>query len=157
MEVYSSITRQSTRYSFVVSQGLSTSDCLSRNPRLVVHEATSSLGRCSLWKGPETIADLGAGVPNHSELEPSGGVPYRLGGVSEAGGVRTLGTSRPAHSELNTRTRTAALGHLMSRVGLIAFWRSSFDAGDLNPTTSMGIENRLLRGDQEPDDLIGSV
>jgi len=38
-------------------------------------------------KGPETIADLGAGVPNESELEPSGGVPHGLGGASEVGGV----------------------------------------------------------------------
>ena len=28
------------------------------------------------------------GVPNHSELELRGGVPYRLGGASEDGGVR---------------------------------------------------------------------
>ena len=28
-----------------------------------------------------------AGVPHHSELEPSGGVPHRLGGASEDGGV----------------------------------------------------------------------
>jgi hypothetical protein len=34
------------------------------------------------------MCDLGAGVPNHSELEPSGGVPYGLGGASEVGGVK---------------------------------------------------------------------
>jgi hypothetical protein len=32
-------------------------------------------------------AGLG-GVPNHSELEPSGGVPHRLGGASTACGLR---------------------------------------------------------------------
>ena len=50
------------------------------------------------WKGPETIRDLGAGVPNESELEPSGGVPHRLGGASEAGGVEvrsSAGAHRP--------------------------------------------------------------
>jgi hypothetical protein len=30
------------------------------------------------------MCDLGAGVPNDAELEPCGGVPYRLGGASEA-------------------------------------------------------------------------
>ncbi len=39
-------------------------------------------------KGPETICDLGAGVPNHSELELRCGVPHGLGGVPEAGGLR---------------------------------------------------------------------
>ena len=41
-----------------------------------------------IQNGPETIRDLGTGVPHHSELEPSGGVPYRLGWASEASGVR---------------------------------------------------------------------
>ena len=44
-------------------------------------------------KGPETFRDLGAGVPNHSELEPSGGVPHGLGWASAAGGVRLVGIS----------------------------------------------------------------
>jgi len=38
-------------------------------------------------EGPETISDLGAGVPNDAELEPTGGVPHRLGGASEVGGL----------------------------------------------------------------------
>jgi hypothetical protein len=49
------------------------------------------IGTRHIQEGPETIRDLGAGVPNHSELEPSGGVPHGLGGVSEAGGVRKRG------------------------------------------------------------------
>jgi hypothetical protein len=46
-------------------------------------------------EGPETICDLGAGVPNHSELELRCGVPHRLGGDAEAGGMKwkyALGT-----------------------------------------------------------------
>ena len=37
------------------------------------------------------MCDLGAGVPSHSELEPSGGVPHGLGWASEAGGVTRRG------------------------------------------------------------------
>jgi len=43
-----------------------------------------------IQKGPETIRDLGAGVPNDAELEPAGGVPHRLGGAAEAGGLSFL-------------------------------------------------------------------
>jgi hypothetical protein len=50
------------------------------------------LWRC-IQKGPETIPDLGAGVPNHTELELRCGVPHRLGGASEAGGVRLRSVS----------------------------------------------------------------
>jgi len=45
------------------------------------------------WTASESMRPRGlgiefvAGVPNHSELEPSGGVPHRLGGASEDGGV----------------------------------------------------------------------
>jgi hypothetical protein len=46
-----------------------------------------------IGKGPETICDLGAGVPHHSELEPSGGVPHGLGGAAEDGGVRLRSVS----------------------------------------------------------------
>ena len=52
--------------------------------------ACPRIGAYSKQKGPETIADSGAGVPNHSELEPSGGVPHRLGGAAEDGGVRLV-------------------------------------------------------------------
>jgi hypothetical protein len=48
----------------------------------------AGLGLRRAQKGPETIYDLGAGVPNDVELEPGGGVPHRLGEASEAGGVR---------------------------------------------------------------------
>ena len=34
---------------------------------------------------------LGSIVPNHSELEPSCGVPHRLGGATEDGGLRQTG------------------------------------------------------------------
>ena len=50
--------------------------------------------RC-IQKGPETISDLGASVPNHSELEPSGGIPHRLGAATEDGGVRATSAYAP--------------------------------------------------------------
>jgi hypothetical protein len=56
--------------------------------------AQGRLGSCRIQKGPETIRDLGAGVPNHSELELRCGVPHGLGGAAEAGGV----TPRPVLS-----------------------------------------------------------
>ena len=35
------------------------------------------------------------GVPNDAELEPSGGVPHRLGGATEDGGVRATSAYAP--------------------------------------------------------------
>ena len=49
------------------------------------------IGTRHIQKGPETICDLGAGVPNDAEFEPSCGVPHGLGGVAEAGGVKCAG------------------------------------------------------------------
>ena len=37
------------------------------------------IGTRHIQEGPETICDLGAGVPNDAELEPSGVVPHGLG------------------------------------------------------------------------------
>ena len=58
-----------------------------------------------IQKDPETISDLGAGVPNHSELEPSGGDSNRLGGASEVGGMKEPssggGIQTPPFSTMN--------------------------------------------------------
>ena len=50
--------------------------------------AEAGIGSRHIQKGPETICDLGTGVPDESELEPSGGVPHRLAEASEVGGVK---------------------------------------------------------------------
>ena len=49
--------------------------------------AEAGLQRQRIQKGPETIRDLGTGVPHHSQLEPSGGVPHRLGRAAADGGL----------------------------------------------------------------------
>jgi hypothetical protein len=50
-------------------------------------QAEAGLRSRQIWKGPETICDLGAGVPNDIELQPSRGGPHRLGRAPEASGM----------------------------------------------------------------------
>ena len=73
--------------------------------------AEAGLGLRHIWKGPETICDLRAGVPNHSELEPSGGVPHGLGGATEGGGVSLF----PLPVGVNTQVPLTGIATLMAR------------------------------------------
>ena len=65
-----------------------------------------------IQQGPETIRDLGTGVPHHSELEPSGGVPHGLGWSAKACGVKwkyalgshSLGVDGKVLAEKNCKT-----------------------------------------------------
>jgi hypothetical protein len=66
----------------------------------------TGLGSRPIQKGPETICDLGTGVPNHSELEPGCGVPHGLGGAMKARGVSHA--SRKRWSTVGSGHRTVA-------------------------------------------------
>ena len=52
--------------------------------------AEAGIGSRHIQKGPETICDLGTGVPHHSQLELRCGVPHGLGGAAKAGGLDSL-------------------------------------------------------------------
>jgi hypothetical protein len=56
-------------------------------------------------KSPLSTERALPGVPHHSELEPSRGVPHRLGGASENGGVSFLPAIR---AKLSTRAGASA-------------------------------------------------
>ena len=67
-----------------------TTSVLERSVPTRLKPSRSRSGSRGAQRGPETIRALGTGVPNHSELEPSGAPSYGLGGASEAGGVSFL-------------------------------------------------------------------
>jgi len=58
-------------------------------------------------KAPRLSVISGPGVPNDAELEPSGGVSYRLGWAAKAGSVR-----------LGVEHATTVIGHRLSKLGL---------------------------------------
>ena len=59
----------------------------------------------------ERKCDVAGGVPSHSKLEPSGGVPHGVGGAAADGGVSLF----PSPVGVNTRVPLIGIATLMAR------------------------------------------